>query len=271
MKKDINVAVIQANIPSSTTSGEMQISRLVKEASINGADLVGLPEDCIAKYLDIKNNGYDPLSYLSRVAKDNNVYLFGATLVNENNNLYNKGFIFNRNGDLLLTHNKIVLTPPEESDGITPGTTIEVVDTEFGKMALLVCKDSFHRYAAWFFDALRNEGVDIVLVPSYSINVSKQSPRSVEMWVSGLKALAIWFDVYIVAPGTIGKTYTTEYDSFGHALILSPNKVILAEGSTDKEEILYAKLDKDQLEGIRNTYGSKWQPQEPPKFVIKRI
>lgn len=262
MIKDIRVVAIQAKVPKSKDEGESQIKRLVKEALKEPVDMVGLPEDCVATYGEIRL-GYGALKFLSSVAKENKVYLFGATAVLEKDRLHNRGFLFDRQGNLIATHDKIVLTPTEEKE-IIPGNTLEVFDTEFGKMAILVCKDSFHRYAAWFFDKLRRAGADIILIPSYSLNVSK---RSVELWVDSLKALAKWFDVYVVAPGTIG-TNATDFPSFGHALIVCPNRVILKEGSTDKEEILRATLDVKSLEEIRSTYGSKWQPKEVPDVEV---
>lgn len=263
MLKDLRVAVIQAKVPKSKTEGEEQITRMVKEAVTQPLDMVGLPEDCVSPYKEIQE-GYKPLDFLSKVARDNKVYLFGATAVKEDDGLHNRGFLFDREGNLVATHDKVVLTPLEEKE-IIAGKTIEVFDTEFGKMAILVCKDSFHRYAAWFFDKLRKAEVDIVLIPSYSLNVSK---RSIEIWVDSLKALAKWFDVYIAAPGTIGPN-ATEYPSFGHSLIICPNRVVLAEGSFDKEEVLRATLDVKNLEEIRNTYGSKWQPQAVPEVEVK--
>ena len=125
-------------------------------------------------------------------------------------------------------------------------------------------KDTFHRYAPWFFNELRKSAADIVLVPSYSLNVSK---RSIELWVDSLKAQAKWFDLYIVAPGTIGKNLTA-FPSFGHSLIICPNRVVLAEGSTDKEEILTAKLDVESLETVRKTVGALWQPETVPAFTV---
>ncbi len=262
MKKDIRIAAIQAAIPKTTSEGENQVSRLIKAALSTPVDIVGLPEDClVGNYNDVRN-GYLPFEFLSKVARENNVYLFGATAVFEDGKLYNRGFLLSKKGDLIATHDKIVLTPTEKD--VTPGNTLEVFDTEFGKMAILVCKDSFHRYSAWFFDKLRKAGADIILVPSYSLNVSK---RSVELWVDSLKANAKWFDVYIVAPGTIGKN-STPYDSFGHALIICPNRVVLAEGSFDQEEILHATLDSKSLEEIRNTYGSLWQPKDVPEIKV---
>jgi predicted amidohydrolase len=224
--------------------------------------MIGLSEDCVTSFDEIIK-GYQPLEFLSMVAKENNVYLFGATAVKETDGIHNRGFLFDRTGKLISSHDKIVLTPGEAKE-VVPGKTLEVFNTEFGKMAILVCKDSFHRYAAWFFDKLRKAGVDIILIPSYSLNVSH---RSIELWVDSLKALAKWFDVYVVAPGTIGPN-STEFPSFGHALIICPNRVVLAEGSFDKEEILKATLDVKNLEDIRNTYGSKWQPNDVPFFEL---
>lgn len=264
MKKDFRVAAIQAKIPVSSKDGEPQVKRLVEKAAKVGADLVGLPEDCLASYAEIET-GYDALSFLSQVARDNKVYLFGATAVLEANEIHNRGFLFDRQGKLLGYHDKVVLTPPEEKDGVAAGKTLDVIETEFGKLALLVCKDSFHRYAAWFFDRLRQAGTDVVLIPSYSLNVSQ---RSVELWTDSLKALAKWFDMYVVAPGTIGPN-NSEFPSFGHALIICPKRVTLAEGSFDKEEILEANLDVKSLEEIRGTYGAKWQPRETPRVKVK--
>lgn len=261
MKKDLTVAIIQTFVPKNKNEGEAQIHRLVSEIMKKPVDMIGLPEDCVATYDEVRN-GYKPFGFLSKVAHDNKVYLFGSTAIKENDGLYGKGFLFDRNGNLVGYHDKIVLTPTEKD--LVPGKSLEVFDTEFGKMAILVCKDAFHRYAAWFFDQLRKKDVDIVLIPSYSLNVSK---RSVELWTDSLKALSKWFDVYIVASGTIGPN-ATDYPSFGHALIICPNRVVLKEGSFDKEEILRATLDVKNLEEIRNTYGSKWQPKNIPKVKV---
>jgi predicted amidohydrolase len=264
MKKDLKVAIIQAEVPKSTELGEKQVERLVKEAVSKPIDLVGLSEDCVGLFKDIKK-GYEPLKFLAKIARKYEINLFGATIIKDTDGkLYNAGFYFDKKGKLLQRHDKAVITPIEADDGIIPGKSLEVFDTEFGKMSILVCKDSFHRYAAWFFDAIRKAGVDVVLIPSYSLNISQ---RSVELWVDSLKALAKWFDVYIAAPGTIGEN-ATQYPSFGHALIICPNRVILAEGSEDSEEILRATLDVKNLEEIRSTYGSKWQPSNVPEFEL---
>jgi len=262
MLKDIKVVAVQAKVPLSRIDGEAQIRKFIIEATKVPVDMIGLPEDCVCCYDEIRA-GYKPLEFLQSIAREFKVYLFGATAVLESDGIHNRGFLINRTGEVIGTHDKIILTPLEQKEVIA-GNALEVFNTEFGKMAILVCKDSFHRYAAWFFDKLKKAGVDIVLIPSYSLNVS---PRSVELWTDSLKALSKWFDVYIVAPGTVGKN-ATEFDSFGHSLIICPNRVTLAEGSFDKEEILSATLDVKNLENIRHTYGSIWQPADVPEVNV---
>ncbi|MDD5146901.1 MAG: carbon-nitrogen hydrolase family protein, partial [Candidatus Pacebacteria bacterium] len=159
MLKDTKVVAIQAPIPLSKDEGEAQIKRLVAEAVKETVDIVGLSEDCVAPLKDIQA-GYDPLRFLSQLAKENNVYLFGANVVKEpDGKLYNSAFFFNKQGKLLARHHKVVLTPPEAEDGLIPGNSLEIIDTEFGKIALMVCKDSFNRYAAWFFDKFHQQNV----------------------------------------------------------------------------------------------------------------
>lgn len=63
MKKDIKVVAIQAKVPKDKTEGEAQIKRLVMEALKEPVDMIGLPEDCVASYSDVKS-GYKALDIL---------------------------------------------------------------------------------------------------------------------------------------------------------------------------------------------------------------
>lgn len=137
-------------------------------------------------------------------------------------------------------------------------------------MSILICKDAFQRYAAWFFDKLRKAGVEIILVPSLSINVSRSS-YDIDLWVESLKTLSKWFYVCILAPGTVGPT-GGEFESFGHALIIGPGSNPFIEGSEDKEQILKATLNLTRLTKLREIYESKWQPKDIPgvKVIIPK-
>jgi predicted amidohydrolase len=257
MLKDLKVAIVQAKVPRNSSEGEAQIRKALVEATIKSVDMVGLPEDCLCGYGEIRA-GYQPLEFLKSIAREFKIYLFGATAVLENDGLHNRGFLIDRQGIIIGTHDKIVLTPPEKSD-LVAGNSLEVIDTEFGKISILVCKDSFHRYSAWFVDKLRRAGAEIILVPSYSIGLGS---HSIELWTHSLKILAKWFNVTILAPGTVGKNMT-EYPSFGHSLIIQDYNT-LAEGSEKEEEILFASIHKDNCRTVDETYSFPWQPSIVP-------
>jgi predicted amidohydrolase len=263
MFKDLKGAVVQAKVPKDKGEGEYQVRRLVKEAASMSVDIVGLPEDCIASYEEV-NGGYEALPFLSSIAKENSVYLFGASGVKEDDGVHNRGFLFDKVGNLIGTHDKMILTPLEITVGIVPGKALEVFDTEFGRVAILVCFESFYRYSAWFFNELKKAGVEIILIPSYSLNMSE---RSIGNWVDSLHALAKWFEIYILAPGTIGQN-VTPYPSFGHALIISPKRGILKEGSFDKEEILIDTLDVNSLEEIKRITDFDGETPEIPQVSL---
>ena len=141
MKKDIRIAAIQAAIPKTTSEGENQVSRLIKAALSTPVDIVGLPEDClVGNYNDVRN-GYLPFEFLSKVARENNVYLFGATAVFEDGKLYNRGFLLSKKGDLIATHDKIVLTPTQNE--VLLGTPLKFLTPNSEKWLFLYVKIPF--------------------------------------------------------------------------------------------------------------------------------
>lgn len=265
MKRNVKAAAVQYQIPSSYKEGQKKIERFVKQAALKEVDIIGLPEECLGP-VGYVEKGYDPFSFLSKIASKYSVYLFGATFsLDKNKKPTNNGFLFNQRGEILINQKKIVLTPPAVKQGFMAGDTIKYTDTSHGRLAILVCKDSFHRYSSWFFNELMKAKVDIVLIPSSSITVSE---RSVNLWTDTLKTMSMLFNVFIVAPGTVGINEIDGSQAFGHALIISPQKVVLAEGTQNEEEIIFATLKKNDLDRLRSPEAVKWQPNSVPKFRI---
>lgn len=268
MNQDLKVAVVQYQITKDAKDSERKIEELVGTASFKNVDIVGLPEECLGSEENVKQ-GYDPFQFLQSVAKKYSIFLFGAVYcLDEHNNISNSGFLYNPKGERILLQKKIVLTPPAIEAGFVAGDTIKVLDTEFGRIAILVCKDSFHRYSAWFFNELMKEKVDIVLIPSSSITVSQ---RSINLWADTLKTMSMLYNVFILAPGTVGLNGIDGVQSFGNSIIISPLKVVLAQGSQERKEILYATLEKEDLDILRDPEAEKWQPSEVPKIKTLKL
>jgi len=104
------------------------------------------------------------LELFTEMAVKYNVNIVGGTqFVIEHDKLYNMGYLFRRDGSI-GKQPKIHITPAERKWwGITPGDTVEVFDTDCGKVAIQICYDiefpELTRIAA-------EKGAQVVFVPS---------------------------------------------------------------------------------------------------------
>ena len=56
--------------------------------------------------------------------------------------LYNTAVLLDRNGQITGKYHKVQLPLSEASAGIAPGDSVPVFDTDFGRVALLICHDT---------------------------------------------------------------------------------------------------------------------------------
>ena len=71
------------------------------------------------------------------------IYLLGGSVLEEDNGKYYNTSTLWKNGSLLAKYKKINPIAAEIKAGVAKGTQPLVVDTEIGKIGLLVCADSF--------------------------------------------------------------------------------------------------------------------------------
>ena len=268
MKKDLKVAAVQYRKPKNSKEGQLKAERFVKEAKENKVNIVVLPEYCLCPPEAVKG-GYDSLNFISSLSQKYAIFIAGTNPYKANFGFVNRGFIFDDKGNLIFSYDKILLSPGELEDGLKPGNKISYVETQLGRISLLTCRDAFIKYSQIFFDELRKKEVEIVLVPSASIASSRSSNYDIDLWKDSIKTNSKLFYMSIVASGTVGKIRGKFY-SFGHALIVNHKRVIVAEGTNNKEEIIYANIDLDKLNQRRKISEAVWQPAEVPKFKVKK-
>ncbi len=130
-----------------------------------GVDLVLLPE-----YM---HGGFHPegvpgpsSELMSQKAKEHRMYVAGGIVREDarNDRIYNTALLYDRQGKLVGTYDKLHPYSPEINEqGITPGTRVPVFDTELGKLAFIICYDS------WFTDVvelLSLKGAELILFPN---------------------------------------------------------------------------------------------------------
>jgi nitrilase len=256
--------------------------RLVEKAAAAGAGLVVFPETFIPTYPDWvwRTRPWDRhASALFARLLDQAVAVPSATTdvlaetaasagvhlsigVNERDGgsttLYNTQLLFGPDGRLLSRHRKLMPTGGERLVwGMGDGSTLEVVDTPFGRIGALSCWENYMPLAR---AALYAQGLDIYLAPTWDNS---------DVWVASMRHIAKEGRVFVVAvnfcirgsdvpAGLPGREelYGGDDDwlSRGNTMIVGPEGEILAGPLEGEEGILYADLDAGRARASRHQF-----------------
>lgn len=225
----------------------------IKEAKKHGADIVVLPEMYMA--LIIPGSGVLPVDVaepleglfvqgLRDAASKHQIYVIcGVFEAKENAELraYNTTVFIDRTGKIIQVYRKTHLYDAFnylESDTIVAGENdYQVVETEFGKIGLMVC------YELRFPEIARQlalQGADMIIVPAGWV----KGPMKEEHWQVLVKARAIENTVFIIAANQVGNIYT------GRSMVVDPMGVVLANGG-EEETIFQTDINCDRIERVR--------------------
>ncbi|MGI5949484.1 carbon-nitrogen hydrolase family protein [Peptoniphilus sp.] len=249
--KDFKVGVVQLKATDDKDENIANMVDKVKRAAELGADVVALPEMWNCPY----QNSYFPVfaeeekgkSYLAmqKAAIDNDVYLVGGSIpIRKGDKVYNRAFVFNREGEEIHAYSKIHLFDIEgfsESDTITAGKSLGVFETEYGNFGLAICFDlRFNE----MFEALKNLGAEAIFVPStFSLRTGESAYHVLN------RVRAIDNQVYIVTPA-MARDEGLSRNAYAHSLVVEPNgKVILDMGEDPGIKIVELKqevIDKEK-------------------------
>lgn len=192
---------------------------------------------------------------LSSIAAEAKAYLVGGSipeLDKETNKFYNTSLVFSPSGSLIGSHRKTHLFDIEipgkitfkESEVLTPGNQLTVIDLpEYGKIGLSICYDIRFPEAAMI---AARKGAFLLVYPG-AFNTTTGPLH----WSLLARARAVDNQVY-VAMCSPARDLEATYHAYGHSLIANPSAEILSEAQ-DKEEVLYADLNNESIEGIRKS------------------
>jgi predicted amidohydrolase len=150
-----------------------QLSAIAEQAALDSADLLLFTEGVIDKIRDgiprspefMQDRSEKLLQMLSGMAAKYRMYVAGSVPITDKTDgrKYNRGVLYDRQGALVGTYDKIHPYSPEVNDeNITPGTKTDVFETDFGKVGMIICYDS------WFTDItqlLALKGAEVILFP----------------------------------------------------------------------------------------------------------
>lgn len=229
---------------------------MIREASDKGAKLVVLPEmwDCPYSPQYFKEYGEEEkgetFNFMASMAKEFNIYLVGGSIPEiDKGKIYNTCFFFDPDGKMIGKHRKAHLFDIDipgritfkESETLTAGDKVTVVDTNFGKVGLAICYDI--RFPE-MFRKMALLGAKTIIVPAaFSV------PTGEAHWEISLRARALDNQVYLLACSP-GRDIKGPYQAYGGSGIVGPWGEILALAN-EKETIVYGEIDLDRVDEVR--------------------
>jgi nitrilase len=256
--------------------------RLVEKAAADGAGLIVFPETFIPTYPDWvwRTTPFSGASAaLFARLLDQSVVVPSATTdalaeaagragayvsigINEKDangsTLYNTQLYFSPDGELIAKHRKLMPTGGERLVwGMGDGSTLEVLETPFGRLGGLTCWENYMPLAR---AALYAQGIDIYLAPTWdSSDVWVASMQHIakegRMFVIGVNFCIRGSDVPADVPGR-DELYggADDWLSRGNSVIVGPHGNILAGPLVGEEGIICADLDAAEARASRHQF-----------------
>jgi N-carbamoylputrescine amidase len=243
----------------------------VAEAAGRGAEVVCLPEMYRSPYFcqsethaffDLAEPADGPsVQALAKVAKQHGVAVVVPIFEKRAPGLYhNSAIVIDANGEQAGFYRKMHIPDDPafyEKFYFTPGDLgFKAIDTRHGRIGTLICWDQ------WYPEGARLTALAGAAVLFYPTAIGWHPAEKAEFggaqrdaWKTIQRSHAIANGCYVAAVNRVGHEKEKPEDAglefWGTSFLCDPYGTILAEGSTDKEEILVAPVDLGKIEECR--------------------
>lgn len=277
MERKVKVAAIQMSCSRDITENIEKADRLVREAHINGAKIILLPELFERQYFcqerryeyynfakKVEEN--DAIKHFSKLAKDLDVVLPISFYEKDINNLYNSIAIIDADGKIMGVYRKTHIPDDhyyQEKFYFTPGDSgFKVWDTKYAKIGVGICWDQ------WFPETARSMalmGAEILFYPTAIGSEPILECDSMEHWRRTMQGHAAANIIPVVTANRYGleEVYpcvengnqSSSLNFYGSSFITDELGEIIESAGRDKEEILYSEIDLDKNREDRLAWG----------------
>ncbi|MBS1716396.1 MAG: carbon-nitrogen hydrolase family protein [Armatimonadetes bacterium] len=240
----MKVSCLQFDVHFGDPAANLQAVRgALAEACVKGVDLVITPEAFLTGYVvgneqDARNLALkgalraEMLEEGQALAEKYAVHLILGYIEEDpaSKHIYNSATLF-APGEKPRTYRKMHLPVLGVDRFATPGEELEVFDTPFGKIGIIICFDLRVPEAA---RTLALKGADLIVLPTNWPEGAELTP------VHFMPVRAAENRVFMAACNRVGTEHGTTF--IGHSMIVDPDMKILAEGGKGVE-VLEADLD----------------------------
>lgn len=250
------LALCQINGSFDKKESMAKAEKFIREAAAEGAQVISLPEmwncpysnDYFREYAETEDG--PTVGFMSALAKELGVYLIGGSIPElDDDKVYNTSFSFDKDGNIIGRHRKVHLFDIDvkggirfmESDTLTAGEEMTVLDTEFGKIGVAICYDV--RFPEWH-RKMALAGAKLIVLPA-AFNMTTGPVH----WDLTMRARALDNQVYFAA-NSPARDENGVYVAYGNSCIADPWGKFIAHAD-EKECILYGEIDFDHVDDIR--------------------
>jgi N-carbamoylputrescine amidase len=244
----------------------------IREAAERGAQIICLQELFRSQYFCREENPElfalsEPVpgpstEALSKLARSLNVVIVASLFERRGAGLYhNTAVVLDADGSLLGKYRKMHIPDDPlyyEKFYFTPGDLgFPNFNTRFGRIGVLVCWDQWYPEGARLVSL---GGANILFYPTaigwHPSEKQEFGATQLDAWRTIQRAHAIANGVFVAAVNRVGYEGTPDsgLEFWGHSFVTDPFGRVLAEASTDKEEILVVECDAAQIEDVRRNW-----------------
>lgn len=220
----------------------------VQKAAKQKPALIALPEyftvpNCMADFTNApkisQETAAKTLQFLQETSKQiGDIYLLGGTILEEDSGKYYNTSTLWRNGKLVAKYKKINPIAAEVKAGVAKGSVPLVLDTELGKLGLIVCADTFDPDLVKKVAGL---GAEIVTLPVAAMGTHptvKGHPLT--------EGIARDYGLFILKVGNVCSNMRG-----GRSAIIAPWGILGEVSDAPEDSILTADLDMERLREYR--------------------
>lgn len=258
MQKGFRLAACQMEITGSREENTSRALQMLEKAAQGKADVAVLPEMFNCPYGSGRFREYAQradesasLKAVSQKSAELGIYVFAGSIPEEEDgHIYNTCFVFGRNGELIGRHRKLHLYDVDieggirfmESETLSPGRDITIVETEFCRMGVGIC------YDIRFPELSRRmvlEGAEVLIFPGVFNTVTGAAH-----WELLVRTRAVDNQTYVAAVSA-ARDDSSSYKSYGNSMVAGPWGNVLCRAG-EGEEIVFTDIDPSEISRIRN-------------------
>ena len=252
MERQFKIALVQYQ----SVLGDLQKNadravEMVREAAAKGAKIVCFPEMFNTGYnFQLIGDGFHncgetidghTITRLQKVAKECACYVIAPITLEKKviGVFYNAAVVIDDEGVVLGDYSKHHLWAAERYY-FHAGEDIPVFDTKYGKIGVMICYDAGFPETA---RVLTLKGAELIFMPS------AWRIQDWDMWNLNIPQRALENTLYVAGVNRFG--HEDDLYMFGNSKVADWRGRIIAESKEEKEEIVYAEIDLDQLTKAR--------------------